>query len=181
MTLSGDRPEARGERQGAFDSSHQSRSSDPVPLAPRLVALACLLVALACVLWGLRQLDGPTARYLRTITTPEGGGTLTIPWMAFVSHAGNWMGDGRQLLIVSAILLAAGWLLPATRGLVTGVQSLWAHGLATVLVHTVKHLVGRPRPKFSATGDWSIAPSRHQGTIPFRPAIRRRPLRSRLS
>jgi len=92
---------------------------------------------------------------------------LTIPWMAFVSHAGNWMGDGRQLLIVSAILLAAGWLLPATRGLVTGVQTLWAHGLATVLVHTVKHLVGRPRPKFSASGDWSIMPSLASGFDSF--------------
>ncbi|MDP3092320.1 MAG: phosphatase PAP2 family protein [Nitrospira sp.] len=133
----------------------------------RFAALACLLVALACVFWGLRQLDGPTARYLRTITTPEGGGTLTIPWMAFVSHAGNWMGDGRQLLIVSAILLAVGWLLPASRGIATGIQTLWAHGLATVLVHTVKHLVGRPRPKFSASGEWSIAPSLASGFDSF--------------
>jgi len=119
------------------------------------------------VFWGLRQLDGPTARYLRTITTPEGGGTLTVSWMAFVSHAGNWIGDGRQLLIVSAILLAVGWMLPASRGLVTGVQTLWAHGLATVLVHTVKHLVGRPRPKFSASGEWSIAPSLASGFDSF--------------
>lgn len=125
------------------------------------------MAALACVFWGLRQLDGPTARYLRTITTPEGGGTLTVPWMAFVSHAGNWIGDGRQLLIVSAILLAVGWMLPATRGIALGVQTLWAHGLATVLVHTVKHLVGRPRPKFSASGDWSIAPSLTSGFDSF--------------
>ncbi|HEX7765754.1 MAG TPA: hypothetical protein VF443_03515, partial [Nitrospira sp.] len=95
-------------------------SSDPGPSAGResrvsfLVSLACLCAALVCVFWGLRQLDGPTARYLRTITTPEGGGTLTVPWMAFVSQAGNWMGDGRQLLIVSAILLAVGWMLPAS-------------------------------------------------------------------
>jgi undecaprenyl-diphosphatase len=133
----------------------------------RFVSIVCIGAALACVFWGLRQLDGPTARYLRTITTPEGGGTLTIPWMAFVSHAGNWLGDGRQLLLVSAILLAVGWMLPASRGLVTGVQTLWAHGLATVLVHTVKHLVGRPRPKFSASGDWSIAPSLASGFDSF--------------
>lgn len=148
-------------------------NSDPAPSAGQesrvssLVSLAGLCAALVCVFWGLRQLDGPTARYLRTITTPEGGGTLTVPWMAFVSHAGNWLGDGRQLLIVSAILLAVGWMLPASRGLVTGVQTLWAHGLATVLVHTVKHLVGRPRPKFSASGDWSIAPSLASGFDSF--------------
>jgi len=148
-------------------------SSAPVPSAGQesrvsfLVSLASLCGALACVFWGLRQLDGPTAQYLRTITTPEGGGTLTIPWMAFVSQAGNWMGDGRQLLIVSAILLAVGWMLPASRGVVTGLQTLWAHGLATVLVHTVKHLIGRPRPKFSASGDWSIAPSLASGFDSF--------------
>lgn len=148
-------------------------SSDPVAPAGREVrisrpaSLACLCAALGCVFWGLRQLDGPTARYLRTITTPEGGGTLTVPWMAFVSHAGNWIGDGRQLLIVSAILLAVGWLFPASRGLATGVQTLWAHGLATLLVHTVKHLIGRPRPKFSASGDWTIAPSLTSGFDSF--------------
>jgi undecaprenyl-diphosphatase len=133
----------------------------------RFVSIVCIGGALACVFWGLHQLDGPTARYLRTITTPEGGGTLTVPWMAFVSHAGNWLGDGRQLLLVSAILLAVGWMLPASRGLATGVQTLWAHGLATVLVHTVKHLVGRPRPKFSASGEWSIAPSLSSGFDSF--------------
>ncbi len=132
-----------------------------------LVSPACLCAALGCVFWGLRQLDGPTARYLRTITTPEGGGTLTVPWMAFVSQAGNWMGDGRQLLIVSVILLAVGWMLPASRGIVTGIQTLWAHGLATVLVHTVKHLLGRPRPKFSVSGDWAIAPSLASGFDSF--------------
>lgn len=157
------------------DSTREDIS--PVPFANRVspvtrhgfsaLSLASLCAALACVFWGLRQLDGPTARYLRTITTPEGGGTLTVPWMAFVSHAGNWIGDGRQLLIVSAILLAVGWMLPTSRGIVTGIQSLWAHGLATVLVHTVKHLVGRPRPKFSASGDWTIAPSLASGYDSF--------------
>lgn len=167
MTLSGEGPEARGQRQAVGVFGCHDPFSSPMPLAPRLVPLACLCAALACVFWGLRQLDGPTARYLRTITTPEGGGTLTVPWMAFVSHAGNWMGDGRQLLIVSAILLAVGWMLPATRGLVIGVQTLWAHGLATVLVHTVKHFLGRPRPKFSTSGDWSIAPSLASGFDSF--------------
>lgn len=148
-------------------------SSDPAAPAggesriSRSASLACLGAAFGCVFWGLRQLDGPVARYLRTITTPEGGGTLTFPWMAFVSQAGNWIGDGRQLLIVSAILLAVGWLFPASRGIVTGIQSLWAHGLATVFVHTVKHLAGRPRPKFSSSGDWTIVPSLTSGFDSF--------------
>ena len=133
----------------------------------RLVSLACLAGSLVCVFWGLLEFDGPVARYLRTITTPEGGGTLTVSWMAFVSHAGNWLGDGRQLLTVSAILLALGWAYPPSRGIQTGVETLWAHGIATVLVHTVKHLIGRPRPKFSTSGDWDIAPSLLSGFDSF--------------
>ncbi len=157
--------EAAKDEQPSVVPAHHSSST--THRWARLASLTSLVAALACVFWGFRQLDGPTARYLRTITTPEGGGTLTIPWMAFVSQAGNWIGDGRQLLIVSAILLAVGWMWPASRGLATGVQTLWAHGLATVLVHTVKHLVGRPRPKFSASGDWSIAPSLASGFDSF--------------
>ena len=156
--------DASQESVGAFPAGHASRVTRH---GARVLSLVCLVAALACVFWGLRQLDGPTARYLRTITTAEGGGTLTVPWMAFISQAGNWIGDGRQLLIVSAILLAVGWMLPASRGLVIGVQTLWAHGLATILVHTVKHLIGRPRPKFSASGDWSIAPSLASGFDSF--------------
>lgn len=147
-----------------------SETSHPSPFTPhwpRLLSLACLCAALACVFWGLREFDGPVARYLRTITTSEGGGTLTVSWMAFVSNTGNWLGDGRQLLAVSAILLAVGWAYPPSRGIQTGVETLWAHGIATVLVHTVKHLVGRPRPKFSASGDWEIAPSLMSGFDSF--------------
>lgn len=131
------------------------------------LSLACICAALVCVFSGLLEFDGPVARYLHTITTPDGGGTLTVPWMAFVSNAGNWLGDGRQLLMVSAILLAVGWVYAPSRGIQTGIETLWAHGIATVLVHTVKHLVGRPRPKFSTSGDWDIAPSLTSGFDSF--------------
>jgi len=140
--------------------SRQSRFS-------RLLSLICLCAALVCVYGGLREFDGPVAGQLRAITTPEGGGTLTVPWMAFVSQAGNWLGDGLQLLAASAILLAVGWAYPPSRGMRTGIETLWAHGIATVLVHTVKHLAGRPRPKFSTSGDWEMAPSLLSGFDSF--------------
>ena len=127
----------------------------------------CLCASLACVYAGLRELDGPVAQYFRSITTPEGGGTLTVPWLAFVSHAGNWLGDGRQLLMASAFLLALGWVYPCSRGKQAGLDTLWAHGLATVLVHAVKHTIGRPRPKFSTTGEWEIMPSLTSGYDSF--------------
>lgn len=133
----------------------------------RPVSFICLSAALVCVYGGLREFDGPIAGYVRALTTPEGGGTLTVSWMAFVSQAGNWLGDGRQLLAVSAILMALGWAYPPSRGMRTGIDTLWAHGIATVLVHTVKHLIGRPRPKFSTSGDWNVAPSLVSGFDSF--------------
>jgi membrane-associated phospholipid phosphatase len=165
VTVVGQGPEARGEGQAGI--GHQRLSSSPSPLAPRLLSFICLCAALVCVYGGLREFDGPVAGHLRAITTPEGGGTLTVPWMAFVSQAGNWLGDGRQLLTVSAMLMALGWAYPPSRGMRTGIETLWAHGIATVLVHTVKHLVGRPRPKFSTSGDWEMAPSLLSGFDSF--------------
>lgn len=149
-------------RNGGVDSRESRRSR-----FSRLISFICLTAVLVCVYGGLREFDGPVAQHLRAITTPEGGGTLTVPWMAFVSHAGNWLGDGRQLLMVSALLMAVGWAYPPSRGMRTGIETLWAHGIATVLVHTVKHLVGRPRPKFSTSGDWNVAPSLVSGFDSF--------------
>jgi undecaprenyl-diphosphatase len=79
--------------------------------------------------------------------------------MAFTSDAGNWIGEGTHLVVFSLVLAGAGWLFssPAVRN--AGIQTLLAHGLAALLVNGLKHLIGRPRPKFTHSGDWQFAPS----------------------
>jgi len=48
-----------------------------------------------------------------------------------------------------------------------GVQTLIAHGLVTVVVIGLKHLIGRPRPKFTHSGEWQIDPTWTSGFDSF--------------
>ena len=47
------------------------------------------------------------------------------------------------------------------------IQSLIAHGIAAVLANVLKHLIGRPRPKFVHSGDWQMAISWISGLDSF--------------
>lgn len=151
---------AEGERKEASISRCWS-------LAPRLAPLAFSCAALAMVFLGLLQLDMPIVRYVRSVTIHLPWDQLTVPWMAFTSNAGNWIGAGEHLLIVSAALLAAGWTLskaPLTRA---GLETLLAHGVAALMSNILKHLLGRPRPKFVHSGEWHFAPSWASGLDSF--------------
>mgnify|MGYP003346332583 CR=1 FL=1 len=108
---------------------------------------------------GLSQFDLSIVRYVRSVTIHRPWNELTIPWMAFTSDAGNWIGEGMHLAVFGLVLLGAGWLFsnPAVRH--AAIQTLLAHGLAALLANGLKHLVGRPRPKFAHSGDWQVAPS----------------------
>jgi undecaprenyl-diphosphatase len=132
-----------------------------------LAVLACSSVALAIAFMGVAHFDLPIVRYVRSVTIHLPWDQLTIPWMAFTSNAGDWIGEGSHLVAVSAVLLAAGWVFskPAVRS--AGIETLLAHGLAALLVNGLKHLIGRPRPKFVHSGDWQFTPSLVSGLDSF--------------
>ena len=140
------------------------------------MVFVCSCAALGVVFSGLSQLDLPVTRYVRSVTTHVPGDQLVIPWMAFTSNAGDWIGDGWRLIAVSAALLAIGWGFSTAAFKSTGIDTLVAHGIAALLSNGLKHLIGRPRPKFVHSGDWQLAPSWASGLIRFRPATPRRPL-----
>jgi undecaprenyl-diphosphatase len=79
--------------------------------------------------------------------------------MAFTSDAGNWIGEGTHLVAFSIVLTGAGWMLSKTTVRNAGIETLLAHGLTALLVNGLKHLVGRPRPKFAHSGEWEFAPT----------------------
>lgn len=137
------------------------------PHASRITATICSCAALAIVFAGLLQFDLPITHYLRTVTTHQAGEQLTIPWMAFTSHAGDWIGEGRRLVAVSLIVLAAGWALSRPTFKRAGIDSLLAHGLAALLSNGLKHLLGRPRPKFVHSGEWQFTPTWASGLDSF--------------
>ena len=121
--------------------------------------VASSVAALTIAFLGLSQFDLPITRYVRSVTIHRPWDQLTIPWMAFTSNAGDWIGEGTHLVAFSIVLTAAGWMFSKTTVRNAGIETLLAHGLAALLVNGLKHLIGRPRPKFVHSGEWQFAPS----------------------
>ena len=132
-----------------------------------LVPIACSCAALAVAFLGLLQLDQPMTRYVRSVTVHVPGDQLIVPWMAFASNTGDWIGNGWRLIGVSVVLLAAGWSFSRARLTQSGIETALAHGLAALLSNGLKHLLGRPRPKFVHAGEWQLAPSLTSGLDSF--------------
>ncbi len=133
----------------------------------RIASLACSIAALVITFLGLSQFDLPIVRYVRSVTFHLPWNQLTIPWMAFTSDAGNWIGEGTHLVAVSVGLLAIGWFFSQAAVKAAAIQTLLAHGLAALIVNGLKHLIGRPRPKFAHSGEWQLAPSWASGLDSF--------------
>lgn len=144
-------------------------SSSPLSLIKvwPFAAFGCSCAALALSFFGWAQFDLPVTKYVRSVTVHLPWDQLTIPWMAVTSNAGDWIGQGWRLALVSILLLAIAWVLEKPTIRVAAVQSLIAHGIAAVLANVLKHLVGRPRPKFVHSGDWQMAISWVSGLDSF--------------
>ena len=119
-------------------------------------ALACSTTSLIISFIGIAEFDLPATRYVRSVTAHLPGDQLTIPWMAFTSHAGNWIGEGWHLVVTSVVILSLGLLVKKHTVTVAAIQTFIAHAIAAVLANGLKHLIGRPRPKFTHSGDWQI-------------------------
>jgi undecaprenyl-diphosphatase len=137
------------------------------PLVVRFLSLACSCTALALVFVGLVQFDLPIVRYVRSVTIHLPWDQLTIPWMAFTSNTGDWIGDGWRLVAISVALLVVGLFFSKPILKTAGIKTLLAHGIAALLSNGLKHLVGRPRPKFVHSGEWQFTPSWVSGLDSF--------------
>lgn len=132
-----------------------------------MTSVCCSGGALALALLGVSQFDLPIVRYVRSVTVHVPWQKLTIPWMAFTSDVGNWIGEGTHLVGLSIVLLLVGRIWTRLAFTKAGVQTLIAHGLVTVVVIGLKHLIGRPRPKFTHAGEWQIDPTWTSGFDSF--------------
>ena len=121
-----------------------------------IAAAGCSCAALAVSFLGLAQFDLPIIKYVRSVTIHLPWDQLTIPWMAFTSDTGDWVGQGWRLAALSLLLLLGAWALEKPTIKIVAIQSLIAHGIAAALANGLKHLVGRPRPKFVHSGDWQM-------------------------
>ena len=133
--------------------------SERLRTAALVMALGCFCLSLVVTFFGLSQFDLSITRYVRSVTIHRPWNQLAIPWMAFTSDAGNWIGEGTHLVVFSVVLAGTGWLFSSAVVRQAGIQTLLAHGLAALLVNGLKHLIGRPRPKFVHSGEWHFDPS----------------------
>jgi len=132
-----------------------------------IAAVGSSCIALAISFLGVAQFDLPITKYVRSVTIHLPWDQLTVPWMAFTSDMGDWIGQGWRLTAVSLLLLVGAWAFEKPIVKIAAIQSLIAHGIAALLANGLKHLIGRPRPKFVHAGDWQMTPSWASGLDSF--------------
>ncbi|MBH0202045.1 MAG: phosphatase PAP2 family protein [Nitrospira sp.] len=132
-----------------------------------IAAVGCSCAALAISFLGVAQFDLPITKYVRSVTIHLPWDQLTVPWMAFTSDMGDWIGQGWRLAAISLLLLVGAWAFEKPTVKIVAVQSLIAHGIAALLANGLKHLIGRPRPKFVHSGDWQMTLSWASGLDSF--------------
>ncbi len=132
-----------------------------------IAAVGSSCIALAISFLGVAQFDLPITKYVRSVTIHLPWDQLTVPWMAFTSDMGDWIGQGWRLTAVSLLLLVGAWAFEKPIVKIAAIQSLIAHGIAALLANGLKHLIGRPRPKFVHGGDWQMTPSWASGLDSF--------------
>ncbi len=132
-----------------------------------IAAVGCSCSALIISFLGLAQFDLPITKYVRSVTIHLPWDQLIVPWMAFTSDTGDWIGQGWRLAILSILLLVCAWAFEKPTIKIVAIQSLIAHGIAALLANGLKHLIGRPRPKFVHSGDWHMTLSWTSGLDSF--------------
>ena len=142
-------------------------SQSPRNKISSIAAVGCSCAALAVSFLGLAQFDLPITKYVRSVTIHLPWDQLTVPWMAFTSDTGDWIGQGWRLAALSFLLLVGAWAFEKPTVKIIAVQSLVAHGIAALLANGLKHLIGRPRPKFVHVGDWHMTLSWASGLDSF--------------
>jgi undecaprenyl-diphosphatase len=132
----------------------------------RVAAVLFSLGALILAFVGLWEWDVPLTRFIRSLNDLHMD-HLANPWLAQLSDIGDRLGKGGSLVILSLVLLAVGYGLKYPLWKDAGRQSLIAHGLTALSANILKHLIGRPRPKFMHAGNLEFSPAGGSGWDSF--------------
>lgn len=114
-------------------------------------------IVLFC-LYQLSQLDFQTVLLLRS---------LHEPIVARLAYFGNRLGDGFTLVLLCLGLWGIGYLRKNKVWQRAGVDGILAHALAGVAVQILKHLIGRPRPRWTHQDAFEYGPSWQGGLDAF--------------
>ena len=121
-----------------------------------IVFLSGLIFSLS--MYGLFQLDYPAILFVRSIQDPL---------ITHIGSFGNRLGDGETLVLISIGLFLTGYVWKRDAFRQAGIDSLVAHAIAGIAVQIPKHLIGRPRPRYTHHDAFEYGPSIQSGLDAF--------------
>ncbi|MGH7259893.1 MAG: phosphatase PAP2 family protein [Nitrospiraceae bacterium] len=136
---------------GDPNTPHVSRFTFHVPLLFTLAALALLFCAAL-------QMDRPTIEFVRT---------LQGLWIEQIGDAGYVIGSGASLIIISGLFVAIGYLRKRPELYQAGLRGWVAHAVTAILVQSLKHGIGRPRPRLHREDEFFTGPTLESGLDSF--------------
>jgi len=131
---------------------------EPAPICPPASAVILSALVLLGSFAALFHIDIPILRFLRS---------HNLSALQSLGDLGEKLGNGGTLITISLLLLAAGFFLKRQVWVRVALDSLLAHGIVALVVNSLKHLIGRPRPRLTHSGGWHLWPSLESGLDSF--------------
>ena len=148
--------------QSPFEKGGGQHASVPVggavsrlkPLA--IVFLSCVIFSLS--LFSLSQLDYQSILFVRS---------LHDPIIEQLGNIGNRLGHGGTLILLSICLFLVGYVWKKDIFRNAGIYTFVAHMAAGIAVQIPKHVIGRPRPRWTHQNAFEYGPTFQSGLDTF--------------
>jgi undecaprenyl-diphosphatase len=121
------------------------------------VPLACA-AALTLLFAAALQMDRPVIDFVRT---------LQSLWVERIGDAGYQIGRGASLIVISGLFVAVGYLRKRPALYQAGLRGWVAHAVTAILVQSLKHGIGRPRPRLHRDDEFFTGPTLESGLDSF--------------
>jgi undecaprenyl-diphosphatase len=143
---------------GDGQAASQPAQPAPPPDCPPASAVALSAVVVLGSFAALFHIDIPILWFLRS---------HNLSALQALGDFGEKLGNGGTLITISLLLLGAGYVLKRQEWTSVALDSLLAHGAVALVVNSLKHVIGRPRPRLTHSGGWQWWPSLDSGLDSF--------------
>lgn len=131
---------------------------EPAPDCPPASAVTLSALVLLGSFAALFSIDIPILKFLRS---------HNLSALQSLGDLGEKLGNGGTLITISLLLLGVGYVLKRQAWMRVALDSLLAHGVVALVVNSLKHIIGRPRPRLTHSGGWHWWPSLESGLDSF--------------
>ena len=143
---------------GDGQAAPASAQPGPPPDCPPVLAVILSALVVLGSFAALFYIDIPILRFLRS---------HNLSALQSLGDLGEKLGNGGTLITISVLLLGTGYLFKRQTWIRTAMDSLLAHGAVALLVNSLKHIIGRPRPRLTHSDGWHWWPSLQSGLDSF--------------